>query len=91
MVQTSSITVPSMVGSGLKASRGGGKKVQYFVVCFCQLRFCSFLNSIFCANYFAIKAFEYGNGFDHWIGESCSCVHAFNFISVLLDGTTTEC
>lgn len=76
MVQTSYITILSMVGLGLRVPPGGGKKF----VCLAII----LLNGRTCANDYAIKAFEHGNAFDT-IGQERVCSHApaFNFVSAL--------
>lgn len=65
MVWASSITMPSMVGLGFRAS--GERKVDVFLSLM-------FLNGKVCAK--AFKAFEYGNAFDnHWIRDILLCLY----------------
>jgi len=41
--------------------------------------------------FITIKPFELRNGFGIiGLGMACSCAPAFSFVSILLDGTTTE-
>jgi len=76
MVLTTSITMPSLVGVGIRALLGDKK---FYVFCLSV----TLKNDKICECHFAINVLEYGNKLGI-IGKGyfCSCAPVFNFVSI---------
>ena len=68
----------------MHAAGGGGENFNFLYIIL--------LNSKVCKCKIAIKLFELRNDVDTiGLDNVCSCAFAFNLVSTLLDGATTEC